>query len=213
MSTLNGQARSSESRPYRMRKRAEQVGQTRLRITEAAVRLHTTVGPARTTISGVADEAGVTRLTVYRHFPDEEALFTACTAHWAAQHPGPDAERWRAVTPLAERARHALQELYGWYRDNGEDLFPIYRDVSSLPALGQRLLDQAHSEAADALVAGSGARGRARRRLRATAGHVVSFWTWRSLAVDERLPHDDAVTLAAQFFSTTLDAAGAGPRR
>ena len=54
-----------------MRKRAEQVDQTHQRIVEAAVHLHGTVGPAATTIAGIAEQAGVTRLTVYRHFPDE----------------------------------------------------------------------------------------------------------------------------------------------
>src|SRR5665811_1687119 len=91
MSISSEQMRSIKSRPYRMKRRAEQVDETRQRITEAAVRLHTTVGPAHSSIAAVAEEAGVTRLTVYRHFADLDALFAACRAHWSAQNPRPDA--------------------------------------------------------------------------------------------------------------------------
>src|SRR5674476_670737 len=91
MSISSEQVRSTKSRPYRMKRRAEQVDETRQRITEAAVRLHTTVGPAHSSIAAVAEEAGVTRLTVYRHFADLDALFAACRAHWSARNPRPDA--------------------------------------------------------------------------------------------------------------------------
>src|SRR5829696_103015 len=95
VSRLSGQVRSPKVRKYEMRRRAELVDQTRQRIIEATARLHTTLGPSRTTIAGIADEANVTRLTVYRHFPDIEELFLACRAHWRATHPAPDAGRWR----------------------------------------------------------------------------------------------------------------------
>ena len=80
-----------------MGRRAERVDETRERITAAAVRLHTTVGPSRTSIASIAEAAGVTRLTVYRHFADLDAVFDACMAHWAAQNPRPDADAWRAT--------------------------------------------------------------------------------------------------------------------
>ncbi len=188
------------SRPYRMRKRADQVEQTRKRITEAAVRLHTTVGPAGTTISAVAEEAGVTRVTVYRHFPDEEHLFAACSADWTERHPPPDPGAWRAVSPVEDRAAHALGELYDWYRRNGNDLFPIYRDVTAMPLPVQEGMRAAEARMADVLVEGSGLRGRARRQLRAAAGHLTSFWTWHSLEVRHGLGHDAAVQLAVRFF-------------
>ena len=85
---------ADQKRPYRMKKRAELEAATRRRITESAVALHGTVGPARTTMSAVAEHAGVRRSTLYRHFPDETSLFAACSAHWAAQHPVPDIEAW-----------------------------------------------------------------------------------------------------------------------
>ena len=85
---------ADEKRPYRMKRRAELEELTRRRITESAVALHGTLGPARTSISAVAEHAGVRRSTVYRHFPDEAALFAACTAHWMADNPVPDLGAW-----------------------------------------------------------------------------------------------------------------------
>src|SRR5438876_10397056 len=76
---------SDQTRSYQMRRRAEAQEQTRLRITESAVALHGSVGPSRTSISAVAAHAGVRRSTVYRHFPDEAALFDACSAHWRTE--------------------------------------------------------------------------------------------------------------------------------
>src|SRR4029077_15435510 len=137
-STSGKHMRSSKPRPYRMRRRAEQVDETRLRITEAAIRLHTTVGPAATSIASVADEAGVTRLTVYRHFADLDALFQACTAHWTAQNPPPDPADWSAIPDLEARARVAFGQLYGCYRAHAVELHPIYRDLEAMPMSAQR---------------------------------------------------------------------------
>src|SRR5829696_1786436 len=106
-------------RTYRLKKRAADMAETRRRITEAAVDLHGSVGPARTTISGVAERAGVQRATLYRHFPDEDALFVACSSHWMAQHPLPDPAGWAAIEDPDERLRVALKELYEWY-ERGE---------------------------------------------------------------------------------------------
>src|SRR5215211_773494 len=102
---MSTQSRTSERRPYRKRRRAELEADTRLRITEATVDLHGSVGPARTTISAVAERAGVQRATVYRHFSDEEALFDACSSHWMAQHPLPDPAAWAAIQDAHERLR------------------------------------------------------------------------------------------------------------
>ena len=190
---------SAKTRPYRMRKRAEQVAATRQRIVDAAVRLHTTVGPARTTISGIAEEAGVTRLTVYRHFPDAEALFSACSEQWERDHPAPDPATWRAIPDLETRAHHALRELYAWYNEHGEALLPIYRDLHALPA-DEREAERAHmQQLVDALVTGTGVRGRARRHLRAAAGHAVSLWTWHSLCGEQALDHAEGADLAASL--------------
>jgi len=182
-----------------MRRRAELVDQTRLRITEAAVRLHTTVGPANTSISNVAEEAGVTRLTVYRHFADQDELFDACRRHWYAANPTPDTDAWRAIPVLEDRARRAFSDMYGWYREHGEELFPIYRDMASMP---RPTREQARTDArarADALVDGLTVPDEARRTLRAVAGHLLGLMTWRSLVVEQGLGHDEAVEVAVRL--------------
>src|SRR5437588_5441737 len=107
---------ADQKRQYRKRRRAELEQQTRQRITESTVELHGTLGPSRTTISAVAEHAGVRRSTVYRHFPDETALFAACTAHWNTSNPPPDLGRWSAIPDPQERLDRALQELYAYYR-------------------------------------------------------------------------------------------------
>src|SRR5687768_15124508 len=105
----------SGPRPYRKRRRAEQEKRTRERITEAAVELHGTVGPARTTVSGVAEKAGVQRATVYRHFPTEAEMFAACSAHYWQRNPLPDQGEWAKVADPRARLRVALSEMYGLY--------------------------------------------------------------------------------------------------
>ncbi len=187
----------SKSRPYRMRRRAELVDQTRLRIIEAAMRLHTTVGPGETTIAGVAAEADVTRLTIYRHFPEIESLFAACRAHWRALNPAPDTEAWRAIPDLEQRAGTALGQLYRWFGEHGDELFPIYRDAGSMPLPAQEALRAEAGRIAGVLIAGHASTGAAGRRLRAVAGHLVSFWTWRSLVRDQGLSNAAAAEVAA----------------
>src|SRR5690349_22261106 len=88
---------SDQKRPYRMTRRAELEEQTRQRITESAVALHEELGPAQTSISAIAERAGVRRSTIYRHFPDDEALFAACSAHWRAANPPPAPETWMSI--------------------------------------------------------------------------------------------------------------------
>src|SRR5260370_5664195 len=100
-----------QKRPYRKQRRAELEEETRRRITASAVELHGTLGPSRTSLSAVAEHAGVRRSTLYRHFPDEAALFAACTAHWVASNPAPDLGRWSAISDPDARLRLALQAL------------------------------------------------------------------------------------------------------
>ncbi len=180
-----------------MRRRAEQVDETRQQITEAAVKLHTTIGPASTTIAGVAEEAGVTRLTVYRHFEDLDALFVACMGHWASLNPWPDADRWRQIESLSERARQAFDELYAWYAARADELYPIYRDRSAMPDSAQQALAARVDELTAAVVAPPGAAGGASQHLHfAVARHLLDFWTWRSLVVEQGLSSPRAADAA-----------------
>ena len=175
-----------------MQRRAELVDATRQRIVEATVRLHTTVGPANASIAAIAEEAGVTRLTVYRHFTDAEELFTACMAHHAALYPRPDPATWATNPDLGDRARVALTGLYGWYVDHGADLVPLVRDIALWPAGAVERNQQRQEALVDSIVGDASGNP----RLRAVVGHVAALSTWRSLAVEQGLSTDEAVELA-----------------
>ena len=184
-----------------MRRRAELVDGTRQRITEAAVRLHTTVGPAHTSIAAVAEVAGVTRLTVYRHFADLDALFVACTAHWYAQNPAPDAAAWSRIAVPEERARRAFGDLYRWFRAHADELYPIYRDMAAMPVSAREAIVARNKFVAQALVgrpADGGSDGDG-RLLRAVARHLVDFLTWHSLAVQRGLDDREVVEVAVRL--------------
>src|SRR3954449_13537741 len=117
-----------EKRRYEKKRRAELEAETRRRITETAVELHGTVRPAHTAISAIAERAGVRRSTVYRHFPDEVALFDACSSHWAAANPPPDLTAWAAIRDPDERLAVALPEQYAYYRRTEAMIANLLRD-------------------------------------------------------------------------------------
>lgn len=117
------------TRSYTLKKRAEQQSETRQRIIEAAVNLHSTVGPAATTFSMVAEKAGVQRHTLYAHFPDERALAMACSGHVYEQDPLPDAAVWSGIKGTSERLSAGLTAVYGWYARHASLMACIVRDM------------------------------------------------------------------------------------
>jgi AcrR family transcriptional regulator len=194
---IHGTVMSDQTRPYRMKRRAELEEQTRRRITESAVALHQELGPARTSISAVAERAGVRRSTVYRHFPDDEALFGACSSHWREANPPPDPSAWEAIEDPRERTETALRELYAFYGRTEEMYTSLLRDEPLVPIL-QRLMGGFYGYLGaiqEILMAGRGLRGRAARRTRAAIGHALAFPTWRSLTREQELADKDAVAL------------------
>ena len=192
---------TAQKRPYRKRTRAALEERTRLRITESAVALHGTLGPARTSVSAVAQAAGVRRSTVYRHFPDEAALFGACSAHWAAANPPPDLERWASVDDPDARLRVALGELYPYYRRTEGMLANLFRDEETVAAVKERFAAFRGyiAAAADVLMQARGTRGRAAQRERAAIGHALGFFTWRSLAREHGLGDAGAAELMCRL--------------
>ena len=184
----------TRARPYRMRRRAENVDDTRRRIVEATVALHGSIGPAATTFMGIAQRAGVTRATVYRHFPDEATLFGACSAHWLAQQRQPDPAAWAAVPDPVARLRLGLTDLYRFYRAGDAMLVRIQHDIDFVPAPHRRRLQKRDVQLTEVLLAAYPPRAQG-DRLRAAIGHAVSFWTWRSLCVEHALSDADAVDL------------------
>jgi AcrR family transcriptional regulator len=195
---------TEKTRRYRKRRRAEQEAETRRRITEAAVKLHGSVGPAKTTVAGIAREAGVQRATVYRHFPDEEAIFAACTSHWNALHPPPDLRRWAEIADPAERLRVALRETYGFYAETQQMIESTTRDADRVPAVqrAQNAILGYLEAARGILLQGRRERGRARERAAAAIGHALGFTTWRSLVREQGLDDDEAVALMASLVET-----------
>ncbi|MGZ4590454.1 MAG: TetR/AcrR family transcriptional regulator [Actinomycetes bacterium] len=186
-----------------MHKRADDVAETRQRIVEAAVRLHGTIGPAATTVSALAEEAGVTRLTVYRHFPDERALFSACSQHWASAQVLPDPAAWERITDPAERVATGLGDIYRFYRAGEPMLTNVRRDREALPEEIRQRNDESDAHHRDVLLQPFAAHGARRTRLRAVLGHAASFWTWRSLCLDQGLSDHDAVQVMTALVMTT----------
>jgi AcrR family transcriptional regulator len=197
---------SNERRKYTKRRRAESEEATRLRITEAAVALHGSVGPARTTISAVAERAGVQRATVYRHFPDEESLFAACSGHYVALNPPPDLTAWSEETDVDARLRRALTEVYAWYDRTEPMLQNVLRDEELVPAMAAPIATRRAylGMVVDALLTGRRERGHARRRVKAALTHALAFPTWQSLVRENGLKDSEAVSLMAAM----VEAAG-----
>jgi AcrR family transcriptional regulator len=176
------------ARKYELKQRAEQVEETRRRIVEATVDLHLAHGPAATSIAEVARRAGVQRRTVYNHFPDDSSLFTACSAHWRAQHPAPDPAGWTDL-------RQGLRELYAWYRATEPMTAHVLRDAEILPSL-RRVIEPGLAAYAGAVRSALG-KGQGRsRRVDAAIRLVTDFHAWRALSP---LGDEEAVELAAEL--------------
>jgi AcrR family transcriptional regulator len=186
-------------RRYELKERARRQAETRQRIVEATVDLHTSVGPARTTISAIAERASVQRHTVYAHFPDERELFDACSSHWAASHPFPELGAADGVRP-EEQLRSALSHVYAWYESVGADLEIFARDakVHDTTAVLVRRREAGLLELQERLSA-SWPR---RKAVRAAIGHALELETWHSLVRRQGLSRQQAVDAMLRFVSS-----------
>ena len=188
------------TRKYELKQRAENVEETRRRIVEAAVELHGTVGPARTTVSAIAERAGVQRQTYYRHFPEERDLFRACSGLWEKRHPPPDVAGLREITDGRERLRAGLTGLYSFYAESEPVLEKVVRDaaVHELTAETARMRGAVMVELRQALaevVAPAGSPP----RLAALLDLVLDFTTWQTLVRRGGLSNQEAVDLAVEL--------------
>jgi AcrR family transcriptional regulator len=194
---------ATETRRYEKKRRAELEAETRQRIAESAAELHATVGPSRTSISAVAERAGVRRSTVYRHFPDEATLFAACSSHWEAENPVPDPASWEPIADPDERLRAALERMYAYYRRTEQMMVNLHRDEVTMPVIA-RLFRPFHGyldAVRDGLLRGRSERGRRRAEVRAAIGHAVAFTTWRSLTREQGLDDGQAVEMMCAWVS------------
>ena len=185
---------------YQLKKRAEGQRQTRRRIVEAAIALHTEVGPARTSISAIAERAGVQRHTVYSHFPEELDLAMACSGLHLELRPLPDPELLLAIEDGEGRLRAGLEALYAYYERDEQLLANVLRDLE-FHELTQTVVQERfgpfYARLHEVLSAGLPARGRRRPRRDAALGVATSFWTWRALARDHGLQPIEAADVAA----------------
>ena len=198
-------------RGYTMRARKQSVDQTRLRITAAAMRLHERIGPGATTVSAIADEAGVTRLTVYRHFPDDESIVRACSGHWRALHPEPDPAAWAAIDDPLQRLRVALSDTYTWAHRAEPMMSKIYRDLHLMPAFVTEALGQEQESRVATLTQGFRAPDRKSQLLRAALAHAVDFRTWYSLCVLGGLREDEAIELMLATVAAAVQTPATAP--
>ena len=206
---------SSQKRRYELRRRAEQQEQTRRRIVEATVALHQEVGPAQTTVAEIARRAGVSRLTVYNHFPLEQELLAACQRSFLTDHPLPDLAPALALKDPRARVEAALQTLYESYRDREPMTNNILRDRSALPALDQLLrqtMDAGQAQLTGALAVSFDARGNKAKRLRALIRLALDFSTWQRLK-REGLDDASAAKLMADLAACTAHPDAPHPRR
>ncbi len=172
-------------RRYQLRARGDQVAKTRARIVEAIMRLHGEVGPRNTTVSAIADRAGVERLTVYRHFQDEAAMFAACSHRYMELNPPPDPSAWTGEIDPAGRTRRGLEDLYAFFGRTAPMFEKIYRDVNEFVSL-KKIMDQfgdyLRNLADDLAAAWPASQAAARRRV--ILRHMVKFATWQSFEAD-----------------------------
>jgi hypothetical protein len=168
---------SDKKRPYKMKRRAELEAQTKQRITESAVELHGTLGPARTSMKAVAEHAGVPRSS--------------------AENPPPDVSRWSKIVDPGERLGVALSELYAYYRSAGAMLDKLLRDETQMPVVAKLFAPyhQLMEMITEILMRGRGLRGNARDRTRAAIAHAIAFRTYQQLTEEAELGDAEAAEL------------------
>jgi AcrR family transcriptional regulator len=184
-------------RKYEMKRRAERVQETRRRITEAAVELHQTVGPARTTVSAVAEKAGVQRHTYYAHFPELKDLYQACMGHYSERNPVPEPSSWTGIADAEERLRVALSEVYAYYSGNEAMVSNVLRDTALDPIVQEIMVpfDQYWETVRDFIADAFEASGERHEELLGAVALAQDFQTWRTLVRQQELSQDRAVEL------------------
>lgn len=182
---------------YRLKKRLQRQEETRRRIVRATVELHGSLGPARTTISAIARRAGVQRLTVYRHFPDERSLFFACGKQFFAEHPFPDTEPWERIADPVARFEVALREVFHYYRSVEVPMAKVLADAALKPALldASTLYFQHWATMRDVLARGWSTRGQRQKLLAAAIAHALDFRTWHALVYEQGLDDEQVLRL------------------
>jgi AcrR family transcriptional regulator len=187
---------------YKLRRRAERQEETRLRITRAAVELHGTIGPSKTTMSALAEEAGVSRPTVYSHFPDELSLFKACSSLDLSENPPPDPEPWVEIADPEERLRRALIEVYAYYLRREQMLYNVLRDAQGDAEVSGNLREVLEPFVARwermkeiLAMAWEANEESPQQLLRGAIGVALDFQTWRTMVREQCLTDEQGTEM------------------
>lgn len=181
------------TRSYQLRRRAESQGRTRQKIVEAAIELHQTKGPAATSMNDIAERAKVGKVTVYRHFPDDAAMFNACSGMYFQRHPFPDPESWRSIPDASERFRQGLSDTYAYHRSTEAMMNHVLAEMRDDPLMAPYHDHWQHM--AEILIAPWPVTGHGKNMLKAAIALALSFGTWRALVQENGLTESQAVEL------------------
>jgi AcrR family transcriptional regulator len=187
------------ARAYELKRRAERQDETRQRIVDATIELHQTIGAAATTVTDIAERAGVGRVTVYRHFPDEVTLSRACSGQYFDRNPFPDLKAWASIADPGERARVALREAYAYHRANKPMFSMALGEAREHPSM--QPYHAYWNSAADVLMKGRPERGARRELLRAASALALSFDAWRALTCEQGLSDEQAARLMLELLA------------
>jgi AcrR family transcriptional regulator len=185
------------ARKYEMKRRAERQKETHRRITEAAIELHESVGPARTTVSAIAEKARVQRHTYYAHFPELKDLYQACMGLHVKQNPMPDPSSWAEVADAEARLRVALSEVYAYYSANEAMLANVLRDAPLDPVAQETMVPfyEYWETVRDTIADAFDASGERREALLGAIALAQDFQTWRTLVRQQGLDQERAAEL------------------
>ena len=195
------------ARKYELKSRAARQEATRLRIVEATMELHEEIGPARTSISAIAERAGVERLTVYRHFATEGEIYQACSAHFNELHPFPDFVAWEAIDDPFARLALGLTELYRYFADSERMMSSVIRDAPSTPAMHEPFAryQQGFRAMTELLISGFATSGIAAERVQLPIRLAVDFGTWQIVVREQEMDISEAVAYQLQIVRCAAD--------
>lgn len=200
----NENKKKSSRRPYQLKARARRQEEVHKRITVAAIHLHGTVGPAKTTMKAIAEQAGVRRATIYNHFPSEYELLDACSSHWFGENPPPDPAGWAKIDDPKKRVRQGLAEMYDYYYRGRYMLEKVLRDAAVVPAMEEIRRNKwlPMIEYIVGILAQEQNNPEKDKNVRASLRVVLDFFTWRTL-IESGLSNEEAAGLAAMWVDSS----------
>lgn len=91
-------------------------------------------GLLRTTVTGIADAAGMSHANVYRHFRSKQFLFDAVTSQWLRPLEAGMRDIADGPDPAHDKMERLVTGLYRAYRDKLDDdavLFALFSDATA----------------------------------------------------------------------------------